>query len=138
MENRRVAVSRIFSRVSTTRPACPNPAPAVNCGPSRSGPARGRAALALRRAPDPGRGATAEEIEEEIAPGPEPVLHVVPEDVEEEHVPEEMQPAAVEEHAGEQALEPEAARHQTPVLDELVGVGAERDLVAEHEHVHRD
>src|SRR5439155_7264434 len=85
------------------------------------------------------RRATAEEIEEEITQVPEPVLDVVPEDVEVEHVAEDMEPAPVQEHAGQEVHEREVARHQAPAHDERVGLTpAERDLVAEHEQVARD
>src|SRR3712207_7892004 len=42
------------------------------------------------------------QIEGEVADLPEPVFDVVAEDVKEPHVPEEVQPPAVQERAGEQ------------------------------------
>src|SRR4029077_10056780 len=97
--------------------------------PRMGGVARGPGG---RRAPP--RRATAEEIEEEIAQVPEPVLDVVPEDVEVEHVAEDMEPAPVQEHAGQEACGRARARPQAPAHDERVGLTpAERDLVAEHE-----
>ena len=61
-----------------------------------------------------------EQIKGEVAPVPHRVLDVVAEDPEKEHVPEQVAPARVHEHAGEHGLEAEnriveeVRRHQGP------------------------
>ena len=77
------------------------------------------------------RGHTADEIEEEEAPGAHGALEVVPENPQIEHVPSQVHPSAVEEHRGDKRG-PEGhrdhrweipgrgvfARHHAPRLDE--------------------
>src|SRR2546421_6286069 len=89
------------------------------------------------------RDRTASHIEHEEAQMPESVLHVVAEDVEKEHVPEQVHEAAVEEHAGQYRDE---ARHrvsgavkpygdQAERVDEPIDRVAEPNLVPEHQYV---
>ena len=61
----------------------------------RDGRARVGERLAQRR------GDAARQIEQQVADVPEHILDIVPEDPQEQHVAADMQPARVEEHAGE-------------------------------------
>ena len=76
---------------------------------------------------------------------PDAVLDVVAEDVEVEHVAEEVHPSAVEKHAGQEraqrldTIEVHPTRHEPVRADQrLAGVLTEANLVHEHEDVRRD
>ena len=56
-----------------------------------------------------GRGHSCRKVEEEVAEAAERVLDVVPEDPEEEHVPDDVRPAPVREHRREDVRRPRVA-----------------------------
>ena len=98
-----------------------------------------------------GRGVAREQVEEQIADVPQPVLDVVAEDPEEEHVAQEVPPAAVQEHGEERALQArgplarrDGAAVEQPGRDERRGHQealeplAQGELVEEDQGVGRD
>ncbi len=97
-----------------------------------------------------GRGEAGGEIEDGEAQMAETVLDVVAEDPEEEHVAEEVRPAAMEEHREDGALDPRhqpgdaqplaqvARRHEGRLHHERLEPGPERQLPEEGEGVRRE
>ena len=81
------------------------------------------------------------EIEEQELEPAETILDIVAEDPQEQHVAEQMHPAAVQEHRGEDGIGigcrriGEARRDEGKLLDEPVARG---ELDQEHDHVERD
>jgi len=84
---------------------CQHPRPGVeqevrteNSGYRAAGPYHGHARGRL----EPGLGQlgsrTAEQVEDQVRAVPEPVFHVIAENIQIEHVPNQMQPPSVEEH----------------------------------------
>src|SRR5207249_2280280 len=92
---------------------------------SHHGDARMHRGERMRRA---GRRA-AEEIEDRVADVPEPVLDVVAEDVEVEHVAEDVDPTGVNEHARHERRHRELARDEPVVEEKPFDPRAERRLV---------
>jgi hypothetical protein len=88
-----------------------------------------------------GRGDAGQEIEDQEVDVAELVLDIVAEDPQEQHVAEEMKPASVHEHGGEDghgALDwilREARRDERPLLDEAI---AAAELDQKEQHVEAD
>jgi hypothetical protein len=93
-------------------------------------------ARGVRRHLGDARPDTREQVERDVAQVPDRVLHVVPEDVEEQEVPAEVQEPAVHEHAGEdrerfpRQILHEAARNEAVAWDEpgLPALGRDLEL----------
>ncbi len=81
------------------------------------------------------------EVEGEVPSVPEDVLDVVAEDVEVEHVPDDVEPAAVKEHRGEDGQDLRRVVRdmlEEPVGDDRPGVDEIRELLPEGDLVEED